>query len=68
MDFISLVMGLDVNVLTKQTWENMGMLKLVWSPRQLRMENQQKVVPFGKLVGVCADVDGLRSFAYFEVI
>ena len=37
MDFIILDLGLDVNVLTKKTWEKMGKRNLVWSTFQLRL-------------------------------
>ena len=37
MDFIILDLGLDVNILTKQTWENMGNPNLVRSHIQLRL-------------------------------
>lgn len=68
MDYIILDLGSDVNVLTKQTWEQMGKPRLVWSPVQLRLANQQKIVPFGRLVGRTVDVEGVRTTADFEVI
>jgi len=39
MDQVILDLGLDANVLPKQTWEKMGRPVLRWSPIQLRMEN-----------------------------
>jgi len=46
----------------------MGNPNLKWSPVQLRMANQQKVIPLGRLSGVLVDLDGVRSIAKFEVI
>ena len=39
MDYIILDLGSDVNILTFQTWENMGKPCLDWSPIQLRPAN-----------------------------
>jgi len=49
MEQIVLDIGSDINVLTKQTWELMGKPTLKWSPVQLRMANQQKIIPLGWL-------------------
>ena len=49
MDQVILDLGSDANVLPKQTWERMGRPALQWSPIQLRMENQQKIIPMGRL-------------------
>jgi hypothetical protein len=46
----------------------MEKLKLFYSPIRLRMANQQAVSPFGRLEHVPVDVDGVRTFADFEVI
>jgi hypothetical protein len=32
------------------------------------MDNQQAVSPFGQLEHVPVDIDGVRTFSYFEVI
>lgn len=42
--------------------------KLVWSPIHLRMENQQKIIHFGRLELVFIDIEGVRSTTTFEVI
>jgi hypothetical protein len=42
--------------------------KVIYSPIRLRMANQQAVSPFGRLEHVPVDIDGVRTFAYFEVI
>ena len=49
MDEVILDLGSDVNVLTKQTWEQMGSPKLIRSPIHLRLANQQRVSPLGQL-------------------
>jgi hypothetical protein len=54
--------------MTKQTWALMGKPKLIYSPIKLRMANQKVVIPFGILEHVHVDIDGVRTFAYFEVI
>jgi len=68
MEQIVLDIGSDVNVLTNKTWETMVNPCLKWSPVQLRMANQVKVIPLGRLSGVPVDLDGVRSIAEFEVI
>ena len=49
MDQVILDLGSNANVLPKQTWECMGRPTLQWSPIQLRMVNQQKIFPMGRL-------------------
>ena len=68
MDEVVLDLGSEVNVLTKQTWEQMGSPQLVISPIHLRLANQQRVSPLGHLPQVPVDIDGFHSFADFEVI
>ena len=68
MDEVILDLGSEVNVLTKQTWEQMGIPKLARSPIHLRLANQQRVSPLGRLPQVPVDIDGVHSFADFEVI
>ena len=68
MDYIILDLGSDVNILTCQTWEIMGKPPLEWSPIQLRLANQAKVIPVGRLGQAQVDIEGLHTFAYFEVI
>ncbi len=68
MDKVIVDLGLNVNVLPKQTWERVGRPALQWSPIQLRMENQQKIIPMGCLYGVMVDFDGASAVAIFEVI
>ena len=68
MDYIILDLGLDVNILTRQTWESMGNSCLDWSPDQLRLTNQAKFLPISRLSQVPVDIEGLCTFADFEVI
>jgi len=49
VDKVILDLGLDANVLPKQTWEQMGRPALQWSLIQLRMANQQNIIPMGWL-------------------
>jgi len=46
----------------------MGEPELIWSPIQLRLANQHKIVPIGRLTGVPVNIDGVLSMVYFEVI
>jgi hypothetical protein len=68
MDNVILDLGSDANFLPRQMWEMMGKPKLVWSIVQLRLENQHKIVPIGRLVGVLVNIDGVCSVVDFEVI
>jgi hypothetical protein len=68
IDYVVFDLGPEVNVMTKKTWALMGKLKLIYSPIRLRNANQQVVSPFGRLEHVPMDIDGVRTFAYFEVI
>ena len=52
MTDVILDLGSDLNVLTKQTWEQMGKPTLAWSPIQLRLANQQRIVPLGRFLSV----------------
>jgi len=47
MDQVILDLGSDANVLPKQMWERMGGPTLQWPPIQLRLANQQKILPMG---------------------
>lgn len=51
MGQVILDLGLDMNVFTKQTWERMGRAMLQWSPIQLRMVNQEKIIRMGRFQG-----------------
>jgi len=68
MDQVILDLGSDANVLPKITWERMGRPMLQWSLIQLRMVNQQKIIPMGSLHGVTVDIEGVSALVDFEVI
>jgi hypothetical protein len=68
IDYVVLDLGSEFNIMMKQTWALMGKPKLIYSPIRLRMDNQQDAIPFGRLEHVPMDIDGVRTFAYFEVI
>ena len=46
----------------------MGKPTLEWSPIQLRLANQQKIVPLGRFPSVPVDIDGVSTLVDFEVI
>ena len=68
MDQVILDLGSDVNVLPKKTWQRMGEPKLEWSTIQLRMVNQQKIIPLGRLPKVMEDIAAVKAQVDFEVI
>ena len=68
MGNVILDLGSKVNVLPKKTWKCMGEPTLGYSPIQLKLANQQRVLPIGRLKGVTIDLDGVRTKADFEVI
>lgn len=68
MDQIILDLGSDENVFPKQTWEHMGRTTLQWSPIQLWMANQHKILPMGRLQGIMVDIEGTSTRTDFEVI
>ena len=68
MHEVVLDLGSEVNVMTKQTWEIMVKLKLVFSPIQLRLANQQRVVPLACMSSVPVDLNGVCNLADFKVI
>ena len=68
MDYIILDLGSEFNILTRQTWESMNKPRVDWSPIKLRLANQPKVLPIGRLTQVPVEVNGLRTYVDFEVI
>jgi len=68
MDQLILDLGSDANVFPKHTWECMGSPTLQWSPIQLRMVNQHKIIPLGGLERITMDIEGVSVLADFEVI
>jgi len=65
---IILDLGSEVNFVPKKTWECMGEPTLGYSPIQLKLENQHRVIPIGQLKGIPVDLDGVCTMEYFEVI
>jgi hypothetical protein len=68
MGDIILYLGSKVNVLPKKTWQCMGEPTIGYSPIQLKLEKQHKVLPIGRLKGVTVDLDGVCTKADFKVI
>jgi hypothetical protein len=68
IDNVILDLRYNVNELPTKTWEMMGKPMLLWSPIQLRLVNQYKIVPNGKLSGIPVNIDGVCSVTDFEVI
>ena len=68
MDQVIMDLGLDAHVLPTQTWEQMGRPALQWSPIQLRMANQQKIIPIWQLQGITVDIEGVNMLADFKVL
>jgi hypothetical protein len=46
----------------------MGEPTLGYSPVQLKLANQHRFIPIGRMKGVTVDLDGVRTKADFEVI
>jgi hypothetical protein len=65
---IILDLGYEVNVLPKKTWQCMGESTIGYSPIQLKLENQHRVLTIGRLKGVTVDLDGVHTKADFKVI
>ena len=68
MDLVILDLGSDMNILTKKTWKKMGIPTLGWSPMQLRLANEAKVQPIGRVSNLVIDVKGMKTYADFDVI
>jgi hypothetical protein len=68
MGDVILDLGSKVNVLPKSTWKCMGEPTLGYSTVQLKIENQHRVLPIGRLKGVMVDLDGVCTKEDFEVI
>jgi hypothetical protein len=68
MGYIILDLGSEVNVLPKKTWQCMGEPTLGYSNVQLKLANQHRVLPIGRLKGVTVDLDGVCTKVDFEVI
>lgn len=58
-------LGSDVNILPKKSWESMGKPPLIFSPIQLRMANQYRIFPIGRLKNVEVDLASVKTTADF---
>jgi hypothetical protein len=61
-------LGSEVNVFPKKTWQCMGQPTLGYSPVQLKLTNQNRFLPMGRLKGVTLDLDRVHTKVEFEVI
>jgi hypothetical protein len=68
MGDVILDLGSEVNVLPKSTWQCMGEPTVGYSNVQLKLANQHRFLPIGRLKGVTVDMDGVHTKADFEVI
>ena len=68
VESVILDLGSYVNILTKKTWQLMGNPTLGWSPVQLRLENQAKVQPIGRVSNLVVDIEGMKTHVDFDVI
>lgn len=58
MDGVMLDLRSDVNILRNKSWELMGKSNFVWSLIQLRLANQYKIYPIGRLEQVEVNIEG----------
>jgi hypothetical protein len=65
---IILDLGSEVNVLPKKTWHCMREPTLGYSWIQLKLINQHRVLPIGRIKGVTVYLDGVCTMTDFEVI
>jgi hypothetical protein len=63
--YVMLDLGSDVNIIPKNTWEDIGKSQLVYSPIQLRIKNQYCIFPVGWLEDVEVDVVGVKMTVDF---
>lgn len=68
MDQVILDLGSGAKVLPMHTWKHMGEPKFEWSNIQLRMANQQNIIPLGRLSQTVVDIEGVKVLVDFEVI
>ena len=68
VDLVILDVGSDVSIMTRNTWKMMGSPTLSCSPVQLRLANQAKVTPIGRVLHLAVEVEGMKAYANFDVI
>lgn len=65
---IILDLGYNVNILPNQFWEAVVKPQLVFSPIQLRMANQYRIFPIGRLQNVEVYLAGVMTTTDFKVL
>jgi hypothetical protein len=68
MGNVILDLGSDVIIFPKKTLEEMGEATLGYCNIQLKLENQERVIPIGILKNTILDLDGVRTTTDFEVM
>jgi hypothetical protein len=68
MGDIILDLGSEVNFLPRKTWEALGEPQLGYSPIQLKLVNNHRVVSIGRLKGIPVNLHGVCTMDDFEVI
>ena len=68
VDSVILDLGSDVNILTKKNQQLMGKPMLGCSPVKLRLANQAKVHPLGRVSNLVVDIEGMKMHTEFDVI
>ena len=68
IDSFILDLGLEVSIITRKTWKNMGSLKLAWSLVRLRLDNQARVTPIGQVMHLAIEVKGMKTYVDFDFI
>jgi hypothetical protein len=66
MDGVMLDLGSNVHIVPKKSQEFMGKRNLVWFPIQLKLTNQYKIYPIGRLEKVEVNIGGVKKLD-FEV-
>jgi hypothetical protein len=62
MGDIILDLGSEVNVLPEKTWQCMGDPTLGYSLVQLKLANQHRVIPIGRLKGAIVDIIIIQQY------
>jgi hypothetical protein len=71
IDNVILDLGSNVNMIPNHTWEIMGKPNLVWSPIQLRLSNQYKIVSISRLIEILVNiyrVSNIVDFKFIEIV
>jgi hypothetical protein len=61
-------LGSKVNILPKKTWQCMEDTTLGYSHVHLKLANQHRFLPIGRIQSVTVDLYGVHTKEYFEVI